>query len=208
VAAQRLSPSHRLGGTVAVKAIARCIVTGFPRFLLFPSFRSDYKLEVNSILLALSMSDEKHLRQRLVNIALEWERACGVAPSITSAISEFDAARLVGMNAGEYGCFMQNRTAVERGVDFEFNSFAYQVKANRPSGKPGSAVTLVAKAHPNKKTGLLEWDRLIWILYDQSYHIHEAWLWEREAYSKTISPLERVRPVHMRNGRRIGIAAA
>jgi hypothetical protein len=143
-----------------------------------------------------------------VSTALEWERICGVAPSITSAVSEFDAAALMGMNAIEYGYFMQNRTAVARGVDFEFDGLAYQVKANRPSGKPGSVVTLVAKAHPNAKTGLLEWDRLIWILYDKSYEIQEAWLWERAAYRDAISPLQRVSPVHMRNGRRIEIPPA
>ena len=39
---------------------------------------------------------QNQLRVRLVSIALEWERAFGVAPQITSAISEYDTARLLG----------------------------------------------------------------------------------------------------------------
>lgn len=149
------------------------------------------------------MTDPILLRQRLVEIALEWERVNGVAPSITSAVSEFDAAMLVGMRADAYGQFMRPRSAVARGVDFEFGGAGYQVKANRPSGKPGSAVTLVAKAYPNRRTGLFEWDRLVWLLYDRHYVIQEAWLWEREAYARAIHPLERVRPIHMREGTRL-----
>ena len=37
------------------------------------------------------------LRGKLVDIALEWQESFGVAPSITSAISEYDAAMLIGM---------------------------------------------------------------------------------------------------------------
>ena len=37
------------------------------------------------------------LRGKLVDIALEWQDRFGVAPSITSAISEYDAAMLIGM---------------------------------------------------------------------------------------------------------------
>jgi len=143
------------------------------------------------------------LRQSLVEIALEWERTYGVAPSITSAISEFDAAMLVGMSADEYSVFMRGRTAVARGVDFAFGGIGYQVKANRPSGKPGSFVTLVAKAHPYTKTGLFEWDRLIWLLYNERYEIQEAWQWEREAYATAIYPLGRVSPANMRRGQPI-----
>jgi hypothetical protein len=42
------------------------------------------------------------LRARLVTIALEWERAFGNAPSITSALSEYDAAMLLGLTQLEY----------------------------------------------------------------------------------------------------------
>jgi hypothetical protein len=86
------------------------------------------------------------LRDKLVDLALTWERAFGNAPHITAALSEFDAARLMGCSLDEYAKCMQGVTAVRRGHDFEFNGKRYQVKANRPSGKPGSRVTLVPKA--------------------------------------------------------------
>ena len=38
------------------------------------------------------------LRDKLVEIALQWQSKYGVAPQITSVISEFDAAMLVGMS--------------------------------------------------------------------------------------------------------------
>jgi hypothetical protein len=37
----------------------------------------------------------ENLRDRLITVTLEWERVFGVAPSITSAVSEYDAACLV-----------------------------------------------------------------------------------------------------------------
>jgi len=40
--------------------------------------------------------DTEKLRDSLVAVTLEWERVFGVAPSITSAVSEYDAACLVG----------------------------------------------------------------------------------------------------------------
>jgi hypothetical protein len=96
------------------------------------------------------------LRDRLVAVALEWQSRYGVAPSITAPISELDAsitapiseldaARLVGMPEEAYSRFMQDKTAVAKGLDFEWSGNRYQVKANRPSGKPGSKVTLVPK---------------------------------------------------------------
>ena len=42
-------------------------------------------------------NDKMTLRNKLVNIALDWQENFGVAPSITSAISEYDAAMLIGM---------------------------------------------------------------------------------------------------------------
>ena len=86
------------------------------------------------------------LRDRLVAVTREWERVFGVAPSITSAISEYDAACLVGHTDESYGKTCVGRTAVTRGCDFILNGLRYQVKGNRPSGKPGSFVTLVSKA--------------------------------------------------------------
>ena len=45
------------------------------------------------------LPNDADLRQKLAEAALAWERAFGVVPSITSAISEFDAAMLVGCTA-------------------------------------------------------------------------------------------------------------
>ena len=42
-----------------------------------------------------SILDEE-LRNRLVKVASEWERRFAIAPAITNAIAEFDAALLVG----------------------------------------------------------------------------------------------------------------
>ena len=42
-------------------------------------------------------NDKMTLRNKLVDIALDWQENFGVAPSITSALSEYDAAMLIGM---------------------------------------------------------------------------------------------------------------
>ena len=109
------------------------------------------------------------LRNNLVDVALQWQEKYGVAPSITSAVSEYDAAMLVGMKESEYSEYMKDKTAVSKGADFVFKNIRYQVKGNRPSGKKGSFVTKVPKASN------YEWDKLIWILYDKSYVMQEAW---------------------------------
>ena len=41
---------------------------------------------------------------------------------------------------------MKDKTAVSKGADFVYKNTRYQVKANRPSGKKGSRVTMVPKA--------------------------------------------------------------
>lgn len=134
------------------------------------------------------------LRDRLVSIALEWQDRFGVAPPITSTLSELDAAKLVGMSEDQYARDCIGRTAVTRGYDFRHGGVRYQVKANRPSGKPGSPVTLVSKATN------LEWDRLIWVLYDVRYRVAEAWMWDIDAYERQIVPMKRVGPREMRLG--------
>ena len=58
-------------------------------------------------------------------------------------------------------------------------------------------VTLV-KGPPN-----LEWDRLIWILYDREYQLAEAWLWDVDAYRARLATLPRLRPVDLRLGTRL-----
>jgi hypothetical protein len=137
------------------------------------------------------------LRARLVETVLEWERRFAVAPHATSALSEFDAAMLVGHTPETFAHQAQGRTAVSRGTDFDHEGVGYQVKANRPSGKPGSFVTLVAKASN------YEWDRLIWILYDREFHIEEAWLWSVADYMREFDNVKRLGPSHMRRGERL-----
>ncbi|MEQ1591732.1 MAG: hypothetical protein ABL892_05020 [Thiobacillaceae bacterium] len=137
------------------------------------------------------------LRQRLVEIALAWEQAFGNAPSITSALSELDAALLVGCSFVDYSDYMQGKTAVQKGHDFVFNGKRYQVKSNRPSGKPGSFVTWVPKA------ANYEWDFLVWVHYNPQYGIQEAWLWSASAYITAFDSIKRLSPSHYRQGTRL-----
>ena len=137
----------------------------------------------------------EQLRNKLVEIALQWQERYGVAPSITSRISEYDAAMLVGMSENDYSAYMKDKTAVNKGSDFVFNNTRYQIKANRPSGKKGSFVTMVPKA------ANYEWDRLIWILYDKNYVIQEAWEWGVEEYKDAFDAIKRLSPDHYRKGR-------
>ena len=137
------------------------------------------------------------LRSRLIEIALEWELRFAVAPAITSALSEYDAAVLLECSEDSYCDCRKLMTAVSRGHDFIFNGKRYQVKANRPSGKRGSSVTLVAK--PSN----YEWDFLIWILYDRLYVIQEAWLWTATDYQSQLGMKTRISPADMRKGKRL-----
>jgi hypothetical protein len=137
------------------------------------------------------------VRTNLVNAVLEWEKLFGVAPSITSAISELDAALLIGCSQEDYSRAMRGTTAVQKGFDFRIKGIRYQIKANRPSGKPGSFVTLVGKARN------YEWDILIWVLYNSKYEIQEAWSWDRDTYKREFDSITRLSPNHMRRGIRI-----
>lgn len=100
------------------------------------------------------------LCQNLVKISLQWQRQYGVAPSITTAVSEYDAAMIVGMSEDEYSDYMQDKTAEAKGYDFICQGIRYQIKAHRPSGKPGSFITNSGKALN------YDWDMLIWIRYN------------------------------------------
>jgi hypothetical protein len=134
-------------------------------------------------------------------VALEWEKYFGIAPSITGAISELDAALLLGKPEDEYCADGQSRSAVTRDVDFRHNGTAYQVTANRPSGKKGSFVTLVSKKSEEKRP--FRWDRLIWILYDREYNMLEAWEFTADDYRNKFSGLKRLSPEDMREGTRL-----
>ena len=138
-----------------------------------------------------------HIRNELIEIALKWQKRYGVAPAITSAISEFDAAMIVGMKEAEYSSFMQDMTAVNKGHDFIHNNIRYQVKAHRPSGKPGSKITNAGKANN------YEWDVLIWIRYDVNFNIEEVWSWDREKYIASFDKKKRISPADMRNGKKL-----
>ena len=46
------------------------------------------------------------------------------------------------MSEKEYSDYMKDKTAVAKGTDFVYRNIMYQVKANRPSGKKGSKVTM------------------------------------------------------------------
>lgn len=134
------------------------------------------------------------LRGQLVAAALAWERAFGNAPQITTVLSEYDAARLVGCSNSAYSCAMRGITAVQRGHDFIYEGARYQVKGNRPSGKRGSFVTWVPKARD------YNWDFLVWILYDTQYVVQEAWLWDVDAYQQAFDSIQRLSPAHLRRG--------
>ena len=142
----------------------------------------------------------KALRANLVRSALLWQKEFGVAPAVTSALSEFDAAILVGMPLEEYSEYMRDKTAVSKGKDFVFKSVRYQIKANRPSGKPGSFVTLVGKATN------YDWDQLIWILYNPNYVVQEAWLWHVDAYTRLFDGKKRLSPKDYRQGLKLDVS--
>ena len=135
------------------------------------------------------------LRDKLVEIALQWQEKFGVAQQITTVVSEYDAAMLVGMPEREYSEYMQDKTAVNKGSDFVFNHKRYQIKANRPSGKPGSFVTMCPKASN------YEWDKLIWILYDKYYIMLEAWEWDVIDYKSAFDCKKRISPDDYRKGK-------
>lgn len=133
-------------------------------------------------------------REELVNVSLKWQQKFGVCPSITCAISEYDAALLVGMLEAEYSDYMKDRTAVSKGHDFIFNNIRYQIKAHRPSGKKGSFITNAGKARN------YDWDKLIWIRYDQNFNMLEAWCWDKNIYFDFFDQNKRISPADMRKG--------
>ena len=139
----------------------------------------------------------RHLRQQLVKTVLAWEQSFCNAPSVTSALSEYDAALLIGMTHEQYSEAVRGTTAVSRGTDFQFGGIRYQIKANRPSGKPGSPVTKVQKARN------YDWDKLIWIHYTSKYELHEAWEWEVDAYRTAFHMCKRLSPEDYRKGRKL-----
>lgn len=142
------------------------------------------------------------LRNKLVDTALEWERTFGIAPAITSALSEYDAAMLVGCLECDYAKSLLNRTAVSKGHDFSHQGLRYQVKANRPSGKPGSFVTLSMHRKKDKPWNY-DWDKLIWILYNERYEIQEAWTFDSIQFRSLFEYKHRLGPGDLRKGKKL-----
>jgi hypothetical protein len=134
------------------------------------------------------------LRDQLVKVALEWQAAFGNAPAITGALAEYDVAMLVGCTEEHYKTQMVGRSVVARGHDFKHEGKHYQVKAGRPSGRPGSKITLVAK--PTN----YEWDYFVWVHYETNYSIHEVWRWSVEEFREKLGDKKRLSPADIRNG--------
>ena len=145
----------------------------------------------------VSKLEDDQLRDLLVQISLEWERRFAVAPQITASIAEYDAAKLVGTNLRIGKGREESDTAVTKGVDFRKGDIFYQVKSNRPSGKPGSKVTLVGRARS------FDWHKLVWILYGREYNIEEAWEFTRKRYRKLFESKKRISPDDMRKGTKL-----
>lgn len=152
---------------------------------------------MESIKFDLSKLEDDMLRDLLVQISLEWERRFAVAPRITADVAEYDAAKLVGTSVRIGIGRRASDTAVMKGVDFRKGDKDYQVKCNRPSGKPGSVVTLIGKATS------FDWDNLIWILYNREYKMQEAYEFSRGKYIKLFESKKRLSPKDMRQGTRL-----
>jgi hypothetical protein len=61
------------------------------------------------------------LRDRLVQTALEWEKRFGFFPGqagITTAVSEYDSAMMLGHDEAGYISSVEGRSSVGRGHDF------------------------------------------------------------------------------------------
>ena len=63
-----------------------------------------------------------------------------------------------------------------------FNGVKVQVEANRPSGKPDSAVW-----NAGPKVNSTGWDMLIYVLYDKDYVIKECYPFDRDLYDRLLS---------------------
>jgi hypothetical protein len=141
------------------------------------------------------------IRDELVQIALKWEEEFGFFPGqagITTAVSEFDAAMTLGCSEIDYAKSIKGRSPVGRGHDFVFNGVKVQVKANRPSGKPGSAVW-----NAGPKVDSTGWEMLIYVLYDKDYVIKECYQFDRDLYDRLFSGKKSLRLEDMRKGNKL-----
>ena len=139
------------------------------------------------------------IRDQLVQTVLRWEERFGFFPGqagITAAVSEYDAAmKFFGLNEDEYIATIPGRTAVGRGYDFIFKNKRIQVKANRPSRRPSSAVWNVGP-----KVNTDGWEILIYILYNEDYEIQEAYRFDSATYERLFMDGQSLRLDDMRQG--------
>ena len=84
-----------------------------------------------------SPTNAADLRRRLVEIALQWQECFGVAPAITSVVSELDAARLVGMPDDEYCAGGADRTFVTKRLRFQIQGLPIPSKGQSPERQAG-----------------------------------------------------------------------
>mgnify|MGYP003976759481 CR=1 FL=1 len=109
------------------------------------------------------------LRDQLVNSTLEWREKYGNAPTITQSISEYDAARLIGMSEEEYS---ERTIDSRRRFNFIYKKKRYQVHGTRQFSQLPESVAI------EKKTIKYGCNYFIRVLYNKSYEIQEAWLWD------------------------------
>jgi len=143
------------------------------------------------------------IRDQLVETILKWERTFGFfsgQSGITAAVSEYDAAMLIGQTEAEYIASVRGRSSVSRGYDFVFKGQRIQVRANRPSGLPGSNVW-----NAGRKAGTGLWDILIYVLYDENYVIQAAYKFDHDTYHKIFSGKTSLRLEDMRRGEQLSL---
>ena len=118
--------------------------------------------------------DFESLRSRLCESALNWQEKYRTIPHIMSAISEYDAARIIGMSEEEYAERRRGRGP----TDFVHGGNRYRVRGLRREEGGGRPNSLVIHRRPTN----YEWDYFIFILYNKSYEIREAWIWCAASY--------------------------
>ena len=141
------------------------------------------------------------IRDQLVQLVLEWEERFGFFPGqagITAAVSEYDAAMMLGHNEAEYIISVAGRSPVGCGHDFVFKNKKIQVKANRPGGRSGDTVW---NAGPKMITGGC--DILIYLLYNKDYVVQEAYQFDCNEYEEMFSNKKSLRLEDMRKGKRL-----
>ncbi|MBF0125669.1 MAG: hypothetical protein HQM02_00510 [Magnetococcales bacterium] len=138
------------------------------------------------------------LRSDLIAVARKWQEQYRVSPANLSVIAGFDTAMLLGMSEEHYADFMQERSFVAgREVDLIFERKRYLVKACRQADRSGSSVKYAPKAQH------LQWDILVFLMYDADYALMGAWRMSCEDYKRQCDPKERLTPEDYQQGERV-----